>query len=223
MAIAYASNFGATNSDGAAATRTVSGLTISAGSLVVVGLNHYTDISVTGVADDLSANATFAVARYGATGTKRCELWYFMNHGGGTRNFTVTYATSAQYGYVCVSEYTGAALTDAFEGKASNNASGTTPTTGNLDVTPSVDGMLIVGHCTGYTNCAGAAPFTQIDVDGVSTWGNHEFYVQPTKADIAATWTQNSGGYAAVAASFLPPSAAGIIQHAHHHYQNMRG
>jgi hypothetical protein len=197
------------NADAASATIAVTINGVVAGNLLVVcvaGYN-YTDADVSGVADDQSTAAVKAADKSSSTANNNCEIWYFQNHGGGNRTVTATFTTSnAQYRYITVSEWSGGAITSVFEGKAINDGTSATPSTGNLDVTPSQDGMLIIGLIHPNAVPTAAAPFTLLRYDGGSTNAHSEYYIQPTAAAIAATWTMSSATFGAVAASFKVPA-----------------
>ena len=188
------------------------GNTITAGSLVVVGMQCEGNIAVSGVADGGTNAFTNGIAQQYNLGTRdtSMELWYYLNHPGGasTDSITVTWESSAAYRQIFAAEFSGAALTAAFEGwAAAGAASGTAMSSGNMSVTPSRDGTLIVGF--GDANSVESdvgAGFTIIGE--IRNGACAEYQIQATAGDIAATMTCGDGKWAILGASFLPPAAA---------------
>lgn len=186
---------------------------IAAGSLIVhnIAMNDLAAF-VTGVADDLSAAGSLAIAL--PTSLETLEQWYHKNHGGGNRTFTATLDTAHTFRGIVSTEVAGVDTDSPLEGTASGTGNSAAPSSGNLTPTPSVDGALIVAVCTGDTVPTAGAPFIEIFSDGSgATNCEHEDYVQPTAAVVAATWAMApSGNWAALAAVYLPgPATEDVI------------
>lgn len=211
MAIALVQS--AESNSGAGATNTIALTSIAAGNAIIICTSSHTNITISGVADDLSVAGGLAVTAYDATTNDRLGIYAFLNHGGGTRTFTVTFSGNTVNRYTVASEWSGMALASAFEGKATAATNGANPSTGNLDVTPSVNGELIIGFTNGDNAATAGTNFTLLQSDGVNTLAHAEYYIQPTAAAIAATWTMTSGNYQCIAASFKAAAGGGGSNH----------
>lgn len=203
MAIAFVQAAGDTDT-------TVQLVNIGAGNLVVVGTAAEGNVAVTGISDGTTAGEIGPARLYYATPDESVELWYFKNHAGGTKTFTVTWASARSFPRIWAAEFSGVALTSLYEGTASaTNTPVTTLTTGNITPTPSRDGALIIAACWGNGGTVTAGDvYTNANQPNGETAGI--YYIQPTAAAITVTVTQSTGQKLMInAASFLPPAAAG--------------
>jgi fibronectin type 3 domain-containing protein len=132
-------------------------------------------------------------------------VWYVVNAKGGPNTVTITPSTPDAL-ELHVSEWSGVSNTSPLDQTASATGKGTLVSSGAR--TPTANGELIFGYAFVGQSATAGAGFTQLTlVNGDMT----EYQVQGTAASVAATFTQQSGSWLAMMASFKPanPPAGG--------------
>ena len=135
-------------------------------------------------------------------------IWYVPSCKGGPNTITLTPATAAAL-EIHVSEWTGLATTTPVDQTASATGTGTTASSGAATTT--VNGELIFGYTFLFNTATAGSGFTPMtlvngDLD--------EYQVQSLAGSIAATYTQTSGTWFVLMATFKPAgtvAAAGSI------------
>lgn len=128
-------------------------------------------------------------------------IWYVPSCKGGANAITLTPATSAAL-EIHVSEWTGLATTSPVDQTASATGTGTAASSGQLTTT--ANGELIFGYTFLFNTATAGTGFTGItlvngDLD--------EYQVQSNAGPIAATFTQTSGTWFALLATFKPANS----------------
>lgn len=157
-----------------------------------------------------TANNTYIDCGVGAvpwrSSNYRLELFYALNTSTTSSNtITETYGGSNTQMRIYSAELTGRATSSPLDA-CSSTANGTTPGDGSIpnmstpEVTPSLNGELIVGFAGTYNNNPSSGPgFASL------LYGLLEYQVQPLAGSIAATWTRNATDwYAGIVATFKP-------------------
>jgi hypothetical protein len=177
-------------------------------SLVVVRISYDNSLGQTtaSLVDDLAVAGALAVGVTRSDATQRIELYYFKDHGGGSRTFTWTGSAASSSKGIVATEYADAHLTSPLDGIAATDSGpgvSTAPTSGNISPAPSVNGTLIYGSANSGGTPTWAAPFSSVFHDTTNVTDDED-YVQPTAGGLAATWTSASDTFGALAASFKP-------------------
>lgn len=179
---------------------------VAVGALVVVCTSWDETGGTTGstVVDDLSVAATNKTRITGHGQSD--EIWRYANYGGGTRTITLNNSPNQSFRSITVMEFAGSPASPD-DGVATNSATSTSPSSGNLSPAPSVDGELIVGFAVsaGSGTITSASPSTDV-LQGAGS--DVQYYIQPTAASFASTWTDSANEvWEAAAVSFKPALA----------------
>jgi hypothetical protein len=130
-------------------------------------------------------------------------IWYVPSCKGGANTVTLTPAIAAAL-EVHISEWTGLATPSPVDQTASANGTGTPVSSGVATTT--VNGELIFGYTFLYNTATAGAGFTPLSLVNGDL---DEYQVQSTAGSIAATFTQTSGTWFALMATFKPAGSTG--------------
>lgn len=223
MAVAHVQTLSA-NQNGAAATTMVSpSITITGGSLVLVGLVAFDP--GTG-----SPNASSVVFNSGAQAFTRAigprnsndtdhsvEIWYLQNATGGTATVTATWPI-AQVGQIYVTEVSGAATASVVDGAGASAAgSSTAAATGSYSTTNSddfwyavvVSEVVAAGVVTAGSGWTIPANGSQTTTGGNNVVGGVEYKANPATTSGNGQFTVASGGWGVAGIAFKAASGGG--------------
>lgn len=137
-------------------------------------------------------------------------VWGLEAPDSGAHNVIVTYSASVTQSYTTVMICEGALQTSSVVDQSTGAASNTgTPT---VNITPSEDGELIVGHLTTEFNAppATGSGYTIIYSEDMGAFsGSAEYLVQGTAATAAVDWGSGTEEWIVAAASFKQAAAGG--------------
>lgn len=125
-------------------------------------------------------------------------VWYVPSCKGGPNTVTLTPATAAAL-EIHISEWTGLATTSPVDQTVSATGTGTTASSGAASTT--VSGELIFGYTFLLNTAAAGSGFTPMSLVNGDL---DEYQVQSAAGSIAATFTQTSGTWFALMATFKP-------------------
>ena len=128
-------------------------------------------------------------------------IWYVPNCRGGANKVTLTPSTPDAM-EVHVSEFSGLATTLPVDQVAS--AAGTGPTASSGASTTTVNGELVFGYTFLFNTASAGAGYTGLSLVNGDL---DEYLVQSTAGSVAATFTQTSGTWFALMATFKPASS----------------
>jgi hypothetical protein len=129
-------------------------------------------------------------------------IWYVPSCKGGANTVTLTPATAAAL-EIHISEWTGLATPSPVDQTASATGTGTAVSSGAATTT--VTGELIFGYTFLYNTATAGAGFTPLSLVNGDL---DEYQVQSTAGSIAATFTQTSGTWFALMATFKPAGSS---------------
>jgi hypothetical protein len=198
------------NSSAAGGTLLSTSLTAIASRALVVAWASY-DTAGGGsarVEDDLGRGATFVLRTTAGGFNQAVEIHFFCNYPGGSRTFSLINSASNTNRTIVVAERAGADLNTPLDGSASASGTSATPASGNVVPAPALDGGYVAGITASANIPSAAAPFADVWQDSTS-FTDSEDYLQAVAAAIGATWTQVSGAWEAIAASFKPAQLSG--------------
>ena len=125
-------------------------------------------------------------------------IWYVPSAMGGANTVTLT-PTSPRALEIHISEWSGLSTISPLDQTASATGVGTNASSGFK--TPAVDGELIFGYTFLFSTATAGTGFTSLSlVDG----DLDEYEIQPAASSVAATFTQTSGTWFALMATFKP-------------------
>ncbi len=148
-----------------------------------------------------TAGNTYAPAMNSVTDSVQdvtAYIWYVPSCKGGANTVTLTPATPAAL-EIHVSEWSGLATTSPVDQTASATGSGTTASSGAAITT--LNGELIFGYTFLFNTATAGTGFTPISLVNGDL---DEYQVQSTAGSIATTFTQTSGTWFALMATFKP-------------------
>jgi len=125
-------------------------------------------------------------------------IWYVPSCKGGPNTVTLTPATAAAL-EIHISEWTGLTTTSPVDQTASATGTGTTASSG--PATTTVNGELIFGYTFLFNTAAAGSGFTPMSLVNGDL---DEYQVQSLAGSIAAAYTQTSGTWFVVMATFKP-------------------
>jgi hypothetical protein len=188
----------------ASARTTVFGSNVSAGNLIVVGVETYNTGITVGVTDSCGNTYTQA-GSYATNGLIKSSLWYARNITGGACTITVTPSASA-YVSIQASEYSGADRVSPLDSVATGTGTSTTPSTSALTVT-NADSLVVacVGQAFGNTKPSVWGPLWITNMTLGPARAN-AMMADSTRVDAGFTpsWSYwGNAAWAAIAASFV--------------------
>jgi len=148
-----------------------------------------------------TAGDTFSPAIGPVTDTTQnvtAYVWYVPSCKGGPNTVTLTPATAAAL-EIHISEWTGLATTSPVDQTASATGTGTTASSGAATTT--VNGELIFGYTFLFNTATAGSGFTPMSLVNGDL---DEYQVQSAAGSIAATFTQTSGTWFVLMATFKP-------------------
>ena len=148
-----------------------------------------------------TAGDTFIPAMGPVTDTNQdvtAYIWYVPSCKGGSNSVTITPATAAAL-EIHVSEWTGLTTTSPVDQTASATGTGTTASSGAATTT--ANGELIFGYTFLFNTATAGSGFTPMSLVNGDL---DEYQVQSLAGSIAATYTQTSGTWFVVMATFKP-------------------
>lgn len=195
---------------GGATTIAATAASVSAGNLLVVGINHQTS-TVTGIAD-LAGN-TFASCAGPVTGAFVVELWYAANTIANASNVvTVTFAASTAARDIHVLQYSGAATSSPCETSAVGTSGGGAVTSASFS--PAIAGNLNVAAANsnnGASTWTAGAGYT-VESQVISGSGE-DFATEDRLSAVSgaqtASITPSSGNNEAIAVASFKAAAGG--------------
>jgi len=176
-----------------ASTATTSSINSTGVNLIVIGITSYNTFPT--VSDSYS-NTWTQLSSSTASSLAKCRLFYCINPTVGSGH-TFSFSSSNTYSTINV-----LAFSNATGYVSENTANGNSPL--GPSVTPTNNNSLVVSSLAydnnGTSTVSGS--FTKYDVlrsAGVNIYGGIAYYIQPTAASIACTWTFTSPGATSVA------------------------
>jgi hypothetical protein len=128
-------------------------------------------------------------------------IWYVPNCKGGANTVTLTPSTADAL-EIHISEWSGLASTSPLDQTASASGSGTNVSSGPASTT--ANGELIYGYAFLFNNATAGAGFTAMSIENGDL---DEYQVQTTAGSVAATFTQTTGTWFALMATFKSSGA----------------
>ena len=129
-------------------------------------------------------------------------IWYVPSARSGANTVTLTPSSSGAM-EIHISEWSGLSSISPLDQIASATGLGTDVSSGSK--TPAVDGELIFGYALTFNTATAGTGFTSLSlVDG----DLDEYAIQPAAGSVAATFTQTSGTWFALMATFKPAGSA---------------
>lgn len=127
-------------------------------------------------------------------------IWYVPNCKGGSNTVTLTPSTADAL-EIHISEWTGLARSSPVDQTASGTGTGTTASSGSR--TTAANGELIFGYTFLFNTASAGGGFTDMSLGKGDL---DEYQIQSTAGPIVATFTQTSGAWLALMATFASAS-----------------